>query len=123
MNTDPYKDKLAEECRSIEAELGGIGSANPEAAGGWDATAGDFEALAAEPEEQAQKFQELENNEAILSPLELRLRDIKRALGKIESGSYGVCEICDKNIETERLDANAAARTCIEHLEEEKNLP
>jgi len=40
-----------------------------------------------------------------------RLEDIDRALKKIDEGTYGICEICAKPIEKERLEAYPAART------------
>lgn len=123
MSTDHFKSKLEEELRAVESELGTVGRKNPDTPGDWEATPAEFDTLPAEDEERADKFEELENRGAILNPLELRWRDIRRALGKIAAGNYGVCEISGEPIETERLEANPAARTCIEHLEEEKNLP
>src|SRR3989344_5949780 len=119
MNTDPFKRKLEEELHTVEAGLGTVGRPNPDTPGDWEPTPGTIDVNPAEDAERAEKFEELENHEAILNPLELRWRDIKRSLGKIESGDYGVCEICSKEIERERLEANSAARTCIKHLIEE----
>lgn len=123
MDIGSFKQKLEEELRSVEANLGTVGRRNPDTPGDWEPTPGTIEVNPAEDEERAEKFEELENREAILNPLELRWRDVTRALGKIEAGNYGTCEICSKEIERERLEANPAARTCIEHLAEEKDLP
>ena len=123
METEHFKQRLEEELRTVESGLAAVGRKNPQMAGGWEATAGGFDANPAEPEEEAQKFQEEENNEAAVKILERRLADIKHALGKIENGTYGICEISDEPIESARLEANPAARTCIAHLEEEKSLP
>ena len=51
----------------------------------------------------------------------LRLRDrdrlmlykIELALGKIQSGTFGVCESCDDDIEIKRLEARPVANLCI----------
>lgn len=123
MNPSHYKTKLEKELQAVEAELGTLGRRNPDVPGDWEPTPGDIETSPAEESERADKFEELENRQAILNPLELRWRDIRRALGKIEAGNYGVCEISGEPIEDERLAANPAARTCIEHLDKEKNLP
>ena len=41
------------------------------------------------------------------------LREINAALEKLESGTYGVCEICGKLIGVKRLKAVPSARLCI----------
>lgn len=60
---------------------------------------------------------------ATLALLETRYRNVVRALDKIERGTYGTCEISGEAIESKRLAANPAARTCIAHMEEEDELP
>lgn len=60
---------------------------------------------------------------ATLALLETRYRNIVRALNKIETGTYGICEISGAPIEEDRLKANPAARTCKAHLEDEVDLP
>lgn len=42
------------------------------------------------------------------------LDEIEAALGRIEDGSYGVCEVCGKPIGAERLSAIPWARLCID---------
>lgn len=60
---------------------------------------------------------------ATLALLETRYRNINRALDKIASGTYGICEIGGEAIEADRLEANPAARTCKAHLNDEVDLP
>ncbi len=50
----------------------------------------------------------LKNNE------ELTLKLIDLALGKIENGTYGKCEICGNDIKQERLDIIPYVKTCNE---------
>ena len=57
-------------------------------------------------------------NKALSDHLELRLRDINNALKRMEDGTYGMCEICKEHILLERLKANPAATTDIEHAKE-----
>jgi DnaK suppressor protein len=45
--------------------------------------------------------------------LEKRLKEIDSALEKIKKGTFGICEKCQKEIETERLKANPAAKVCL----------
>ena len=53
-----------------------------------------------------------------MKKFETQLIDVKSALERIEDGSYGVCEISWEQIEEDRLEANPAARTCKEHMNE-----
>lgn len=41
------------------------------------------------------------------------LYEIQEALYRLESGEYGICEICRNEISKERLDAMPYVRTCI----------
>jgi len=43
-----------------------------------------------------------------------QLREIDAALRRIEDGSYGECERCEKPINPRRLDADPTARLCID---------
>ena len=40
--------------------------------------------------------------------------DVKRALGKFDEGTYGICESCGSIINVPRLEASPAARYCID---------
>ena len=51
---------------------------------------------------------------------EASLRDIDTALEKIEEGTFGVCELCAKKINKERLKAVPYAKLCIECQREEE---
>lgn len=41
------------------------------------------------------------------------LKDIENALKKLKNGIFGICEMCDDNIDIERLEAKPHARYCI----------
>jgi DnaK suppressor protein len=43
-----------------------------------------------------------------------QLREINAALSRLDSGSYGICEQCGKQIPAERLAARPATTTCVE---------
>ena len=47
------------------------------------------------------------------------LEDVDRAFRMLENGTYGICEACEQPIAPERLEANPAARFC---LEDQQNL-
>jgi len=48
--------------------------------------------------------------------VESLLEEIDSALGRLEGGTYGICESCHEPIEQERLIADPLARLCIDHL-------
>lgn len=50
------------------------------------------------------------------------LRKIDKALEKIESGEYGLCEECGEPIEIKRLEARPVTDMCIRCKEEQERL-
>ncbi|MDP2638805.1 MAG: TraR/DksA C4-type zinc finger protein [Candidatus Azambacteria bacterium] len=56
-------------------------------------------------------------NKALSDNLELRLRDVNNASQRIKEGSYGICAVCKNPIPIDRLKANPAAETDMEHAE------
>jgi DnaK suppressor protein len=45
--------------------------------------------------------------------LDAKLRDVERALAKLDEGTYGVCDSCGESIGTERLGAIPWATRCV----------
>jgi DnaK suppressor protein len=43
---------------------------------------------------------------------EKRIQDLKRALDRMDRGSFGLCEMCSNWIEFERLEAQPESTTC-----------
>lgn len=41
--------------------------------------------------------------------------EIDAAIARVESGTYGVCEVCHEPIGAPRLEARPTARTCVQH--------
>ena len=110
-----FKDKLLEEKKELEAELGEIAQTNPQNRGGWEATAGNIEVDSADENEVADKLEELEKDTGIANQLENQLIEVRAALERIEKGTFGACEVCGKPVEKERLEANPSARISIKH--------
>ncbi len=42
------------------------------------------------------------------------LDEVERALGRMDNGTYGICERCGREIDFARLKASPAARYCME---------
>ena len=45
---------------------------------------------------------------------------IKEALGRIEDGSFGICDHCEEEISVKRLEARPVTTSCIECKKEEE---
>lgn len=114
--------KLEAEKAVLEEELTKLGSRNPSNPADWVASKPEGEEFGADRTDNAGVIEEIQGNYATLSELEGRLNNVLRALGKMEDGTFGICEISKEPIEVERLMANPAARTCITHMQDESKL-
>jgi DnaK suppressor protein len=110
MNTKKYKAKLEEEKTLLEEELASIGKFDKKT-DDWEAVPEDQTSPESDENDLADRSEDYGERTGILNTLEIRLNDIKKALGEIESGKYGRCDKCGKEIEDDRLDANPAAHT------------
>ena len=50
---------------------------------------------------------------ALVKQVRQHLAEIDAAFGRLDAGTYGVCEVCRGEIGEARLEAKPAARTCI----------
>lgn len=62
-------------------------------------------------------------NKALSEHQEYLLEQIKNAMEKIDKGIYGICEICGRKIDEERLEAIPYARLCLECEERRIDYP
>jgi RNA polymerase-binding transcription factor DksA len=118
MDTAHYREALSRALQTVEEELKGLGIHNPENAEDWVATPVGTEVGEADENVSADHAEELEERSAVLADLEKQYNDLRHALARIADGTFGICEVGGEQIETERLDANPAARTCIKHRDE-----
>lgn len=105
---------LAAEKDQLEEELQSHGR---QTRGDWQGSSTEIKASPADFTEIADQIEELATNVPIVEELEKRYREVNAALDRIEKGAYGTCEVCGKEIPKDRLEANPAANTCIEHAE------
>lgn len=113
-----YKGMLLEERAKLEKELSDLGIMDPET-GDWGAYQSEAgEADVSDKNDAADFDEDFLTRANTLGEIEKRYIDVKNALAKIEraDGSFGKCEVSGKDIEEDRLDANPAARTCKEHM-------
>lgn len=112
-----YKHKLEEEKKTLLGELAAIGVRDPKSQA-WEAVVPAADAAEiADANTAGDRFEDFEENTAVMIPLKARLAEVEAALGRLEHGGYGVCRVCSNPIEEARLEANPAAETCLTHLE------
>lgn len=113
------KERLTQELALVESELSTVGRKNPDNPADWQPTPPAEDTAATEEDEVADKIEDFEQNAAILKQLEIQRSEIVAALGRIEAGTYGICEVSGEPIEEDRLEANPSARTSKAHMGEE----
>lgn len=117
MDTNIYKTKLEEEKKLLVIELGELGRVDK--TGDWEATPDNEAQNQDVPDEgdMAERAEDYEERSSKLNLLEIRLADINKALSRLGSKEYGICEVCENKIEEDRLEVNPAAKTCKECME------
>lgn len=120
--TNPYKEQLEEMLTAITEELQSVGVHNPQNPSDWIAVPAELDAEEPDLNLAADAVESWNERTALVATLESRYNGIVSALARIESDTFGTCEVCTKPIEEKRLNANPIARTCIAHIEEESQL-
>ena len=90
---------LEAERDALRAELADLGGLD------YDANFADSSQVTAERGE----------TEALANSLRESLDEVELAIGKLDDGTYGLCEVCGEPIAAARLEAMPAARYCITH--------
>jgi len=103
------KDKLKEEEEELEQVLSSFAQRDRKLPGDWDTK---FPQFNGKLEESADEVEEFTNLLPIEAKLELLLLDIERALKKMETGAYGICEKCGRKINKKRLRVLPEAKFC-----------
>ena len=112
-----FTQKLEAERALLEEELKSIARVNPRNPDDWEAVPAERDETTFR-DEVADRLEELDSREATVTPLETRLHQINLALTRLQTDIYGRCRVCQQFIERPRLEANAAADTCKQHLEQ-----
>ena len=116
-----FKSALGKERDLLTKELETIATPDPNLKDDWNVKHeewGENQITSDEELEAGESVNEIDEdmkNKALSDHLELRLKEVNGALKRIDDGSYGICEFCQKEIPIERLKANPAAKTDIEH--------
>lgn len=123
MDTQTHKANLEAALKDITHSLSELGAQDPDNPSDWITTPDEPAKNTADPNDFGDRSEEWMERRGELSALETRANNIKRALKKIEEGTYGVCEISGDPIEEDRLSVNPAARTCKACIDKEAELP
>lgn len=105
-----FEEKLKKEREKIIAELKNLAQ---EEKGSWKVKFPKFngETSLEGAEDEVEEYSSLL---PIKADLEKRLKEIERALEKIKTQNYGICEKCKREIEIERLNVAPETRFCKE---------
>ncbi len=91
------RDDLSKQLTELETD----GSAAPD----FDENFADSAQVAAEQGENA----------TLAANFREQLIEVEGAMARLDAGTYGTCEVCDRPIGADRLDAMPATRFCIDH--------
>jgi len=125
---DELKTALEKERDLLTKELETIATPDPNLPGDWDIKHEEWEENEITSEKELEsgvnvnEVDEDMKNKALSDHLELRLKEVNDALKRIEDKTYGICQVCQKEIPLERLKANPAASTDIEHSPKEHGI-
>jgi RNA polymerase-binding transcription factor DksA len=117
------KKALEDEHDVLVEELKSIAKRDPKLPDNWDARFPQFEdpetgehGASGKLEQEQDEVEEYEVRLAAEHSLESRLLEVNKALDRMKRGTFGVCTQCGKEISMERLGANPAAETHLEHV-------
>lgn len=105
------KAELEKERDRLQAELAQFTKKNTHNPDDYDA---DFPQLGDKEDENANEVAIYSENLTLERTLEKTLRDVKNALERINSGTYGICKYCKQEITKDRLEARPTSSACIE---------
>ena len=105
-----FQKQLEDERRKIEDDLSHIAKKDGSVKNDYDAVYEDF---GDDEEDNAQEYVNMEAKVSEEQVLEVKVLEIKKALERIKSGTYGKCVKCGVEIEEERLEAIPETQTCI----------
>jgi DnaK suppressor protein len=115
LDTNKFKNLLEEEKAVVLSQLQDMARLDGDT-GEWDTVPDSSDAPEPDSNDMADRFEDFEEKSSMVNSLSARYKDITDALQKIEENKYGICEVSGKEIEEDRLEANPAARTCKEFM-------
>jgi len=108
---EKIKKDLLERKAQIEKELASFAKKDDHVKDNYRSEFPDF---GDKEDENAEEIAQYTDNLSIEYSLEKTLRDINKALQRIEEGVYGMCAYCSKEISEGRLLARPTSNACVE---------
>ncbi len=104
---EKFKNQLLEDKERLEKELNGLAKKGRR---GFRVL---FKNFGSQDDEHAESVATMDNNSSLEKNLEKALKEIDKAIGKLDQGQYGICDLCGAKIAPQRLKIFPAANTCI----------
>ena len=104
------KEKLESEQERLNKDLQRFAHKNPQLAGDYDS---DFPNYGDDRSENASEVAQYDTNLRVEQTMEKKLRDVMKALQRLNQGEYGICKYCKMPIEEGRLRARPMSGSCV----------
>lgn len=104
------KTQLEAEKTRLEGELSKFATKNARVADDFDAKFPDY---GDKSDENALEITDFLTTKPLEMTLEKELRDVHKALKRIQDGTYGICKYCEKPIDEKRLLARSTSSSCV----------
>lgn len=104
------KDMLLEQKANLENELSQFASTNKNNEDDYQAN---FPEYGDKEDENSAEVATYGDNLSLEHSLEKSLRDVKKALARIDDGAYGICKYCEEPINPDRLRARPSSGSCM----------
>lgn len=111
VDTDRFRSLLQEERARLVKEIEFLHEENP---GSVEEETGEETHFDQHPADAATATHDRELDYTIEETAEDAVRQIDRALARIEAGTYGVCRVCGREIGEDRLEARPWTDLCID---------
>ena len=66
------------------------------------------------------RLQAMNQRNGASAEIDRLVAEVDAALARLDSGTFGICEVCGGTMDTERLVADPLARVCLEELPPEE---
>ncbi len=104
------KEILLQEETRLENEINKFAKPNPNVDGDFDANVPEY---GTSEDENAREVADYAVNKSLEVTLEKDLRDVKKALARLEDGTYGICKYTNEPINQKRLLARPTSSSSV----------
>lgn len=101
---------LVDEEKRLKKELEKFATKNDKGVDDYEATLPNY---GDEEDENAREVADYVTNKQLEVALENELRDVHKALQRLEQETYGICKYCHKTIDEKRLMARPTSSACV----------